>query len=819
MGFFDIIGQGISDFFSSIGNAIATAFSNLIGKLLYYITKGLMFIVGLLQQLFDVFSGATKVQYEEKYTYLTDVFFQNQQVKNVYWAIALLGIALAFMFTIIAVVRKMFDMGDKHQNQSMGTILGSACKSIFTMLILSFALTASLSITNLVINRIGYIFDHADSLSRQQEIHFTDEQFAAMGRVYTTIGNYSVNEAYNSRYNLNACFNEIRGDLNYLERQGVFDFVYASNESNADIVYWQDTLQTLVNATDTSRDVPMDKYNEGVSGALLKIMNVIKTNPKFYPRKDYESGYVSVESVGLDRVLFLSGTSSAANNSAYNKDPYLLDGVRGAFYVGEKSIYSIDDVKEAFDIGIGGISYIFIWVLAYFTIRNLLRCIFGCIMRIFNMVSLYIVAPLAIAPMPLDDGEKFRQWTMAMVIQVLGILGTIIPMRLIILFAPIIMMPNLVLFDNGVLNFFGKVLMIVGGLQAVEGFSSMITGILANNTSMASLNAGNAASAMGDQAFGLGKRVVGGTAGFAGGAAADITGLSWVNQKAGGLLSSVGGGMESLGQQGGVIGAIVNKARGGKSDAASGGKPDGSSGAGSNDNTSGGMQTNFGTGSNNNTDGGTPANLGSNTSSGTISDKNSAPKQEYKALEQQQINRRAEERFRENLLKQDPAAYDRKYGKERGANQTSAVEQAANNKQANQTPTDSKNYNYSDAVENFRQEKKTEAKAQNYMDSIGDLNRQIAKEKDPGTQSKLARSRSELLNMFKEDNPEEYQKFFDSGRAFRNDPNESGSTANRSQLKTPPPETIPKPIPKSDLRSTLDKDQSTTPENLRGNNN
>ena len=768
--FFTMIGNGISDFFSSIGNAIATALSNLVGMLMYYITKGLMFLVGLLQQLFDVFSGATKVQYEGEYTYLADVFFQNQQVQNIYWAVALLGIALVIMFTIISVVRKMFDLGDKHQNQSMGSILGSTFKSILTMLLLSFALNAALSITNVVINRIGYIFDHADSLSRQQEIHFTDEQFAAMGRVYTTIGNYSLNPSYDSRYNLNKCYNEVRGDLNYLERQGVFDFVYTTTENKEAVETWQSTLQQLVYATNTSQDVPMDKYNEEVSEALLKIMDVIKRNPKFYPLKDYENGYISVENVGLDRVLFLSGTSGAANNEVYNQDPYLLDGLRGAFYTGERSIYHIDEVKDAFNIGIGGISYIFIWVLAYFTIRNLLRCIFGCIMRIFNMVSLYIVAPFAIAPMPLDDGEKFRQWTMAMVIQVLGILGTIIPMRLIILFAPIIMLPELVLFDSGVLNFFGKVLLIVGGLQAVEGFSSMITGILANNTSMASLNAGNAASALGDQVFGIGTRAVGGAAGFAGGAAADVTGLSWVNQKAGGLLAAAGGKMESLGQQGGVIGAIVNKARGGKSDAASGGKPDGSSGAGSNDNTSGGMQTNFGTGSNNNTDGSTPANLGSNTSSGTISDKNSAPKQEYKALEQQQINRRAEERFRENLLKQDPAAYDRKYGKERGANQTSAVEQAANNKQANQTPTDPKNYNYSDAVENFRQEKKTEAKAQNYMDSIGDINRQIAEEKDPVTQSKLARSRSELLNMFKEDNPGEYQKFFDSGDAFRNAP-------------------------------------------------
>ena len=573
MDIFSAFGDGISDFFGSIVDAIATALGNLIGTLLYYITEGLMFLVGLLQQMFNVFSGATKVQYAGEFTYLTDVFFQHKKVTGVYWAVALLGITLVIMFTIIAVIRKMHDLSDKMQNRSMGALLGSMLKSIVIMLLLSFFLNAGLSLTNLVINRIGYIFSNSDSFSRQQEIHFTDEQLAAMGRVYTSIGNYSLNESYDSRYNLNDCFNEVRGDLDYLERQGVFDFVYETKDGGKEIATWQSTMQKLIYAANTSRDVPMDKYNEEVSEALLEIMEELRTNPKFYPLKDYQNKYVSVSEVSMDRVLFLSGTTSAANNEKYNEDPYLLDGLRGAFYTGEKSIYDIEEVKDAFNIGVGGISYIFIWVLAYFTLRNLLRCIFGCIMRIFNMVSLYLVAPLAIAPMPLDDGEKFKQWTMSIIIQALGILGSIIPMRLIILFAPIILMPDLVLFESAGLNFIAKVLMIVGGLEAVDGFGAMITGILANNAGMAAVNAGNQASALGDRAFGIGKAAVGAGAGIAGRvagvglrAAGSLTGLNYVGRKAGALVSKVPQLGEYLNENGGLIGAAVHALRGGASD-------------------------------------------------------------------------------------------------------------------------------------------------------------------------------------------------------------------------------------------------------------
>ena len=582
MGILDTIYDGIASIFYAILNPIIQALSNLIGTVLYYITKGLMFIVGLLHELFNVFSGSTKVLYREKYTYLSDVFFQNESVSNVYWALALLGIVLVIMFTLIAVIRKTFDLAGKQDNQSMGTLLGAMFKSIFIMLILSTALTAALDVTNLVINRIGYAFDHADSLSRQQEIHFTDEQLATMGRIYTTIGNYAINPSYDSRYNLNKCFNEIREDMNRLARQGVFDFVYVTKVNGKEVETWQSALQKLFYATNTSQNAPMDRYNEEVSKELIKIMDLLDSNASFYPLSDYKNVYKASDSVSLDKILFLSGTIGAANNPNYNENPHLLDGLRGAFYTGEKSIYSLDEVSEAFKIGVGGISYIFIWILAYFTIRNLLRCIFGCISRIFTMVSLYIMAPFAVAPLPLDNGEKFKQWTMAMVIQALGILGLIIPMRLILLFAPIIMSSDLVLFDSVVLNFVGKVLLIVGGLQGMSNLSGIITGILANNTSMAALQAGNSASAMGDKVFGMGTSAAKSAAGFAAGVAggtlgavSDVTGLSTVGSKLGEGISSVknkvGSGFQNMRNNYGAVGALVNKIKSGSGGASGSG--------------------------------------------------------------------------------------------------------------------------------------------------------------------------------------------------------------------------------------------------------
>lgn len=597
------ISGAMSSLADSIGDSITTAISNFVGKVMYYITSAFMWLVSVIQQLFDVFSGTTKVKYSGDDMYLLDVFFQNKTVSNVYWAITLLGVVFVIAFTLITVIRKGFDLNDKMQNRTMSTILTSMFKSIFGMLILSFALSAALNLTNLTINRISYIFDNADSFSQPQEIQFTDEQYATMARIYKTIGNYSLNPSYNSYYNLNSCYNDVREDLCYLEQQGVFDMVYVTTEMSesgkeVEVATWQSALQELVYAHDPEIELSLDIRHDEVSTALLNIMDTLRSDASFGALENYKNTYSVSNGVGLDRVLFLSGTTSAARNSKYNENPYLTDGLRGAFYTGEKSIYSFSDVSSAFDIGITGISYIFIWVLAYFTLRNLLRCIFSCIMRIFSMISLYIVAPLTIAATPLDDGEKFKQWMLNMVLQGLGVLGVIIPMRLIILFAPIILSPDLVLFQSVSLNFIAKVLLIVGGLEAVEGFSNMVTGILTNNSAMTAMHSHETANRMGDMAFdwgvgkakqaggaamgaaGMGLKGVGKVAGGAAGLAADATGATALGRKVAGAAAGAYQGVKNWGNsvrqswnsfadKGGLAGMAYNAAHKAPGDQAS----------------------------------------------------------------------------------------------------------------------------------------------------------------------------------------------------------------------------------------------------------
>lgn len=568
---FDDIGDffsDIGDFFvnlpSTIGNAIVDALNSFVGKILYYaIVKGMLSLVNATYRIFGVFAGLTKVDYDGSKDYLINVFFNNSIITNIYWMMACIGIAMMFFFAIVAVTKKTFDLYDKQRN-SLGEILKNCFKSIVATLLLSTILVAGVNGTNILMQSITYLFDNAEAIGQTTHIEFTEAQFASMARVINTIGNYSMNPSYENRYNINSCFNDIRPDLYDLQRQGVFDGYYdTEDESGGNISNWLTLLQKIVLSTDLSKDLSLDVYYDKVSASVGDAMKTIQANPEIQSIKEYSWAIKTVSNdITIDRALFLMGTSGAARSEKYNTNPSFFDALRGPFYNGDKNIYDIEDVSDAFNIGITGINYIIIALFAYLTIKYLIRAIVACSARIFNLIGLYIVAPPFIATMPLDDGEKFKQWTSAFIIQCFGIFGTVIPMRLMMTLMPIVFSDKLIIFGNGFLNMIAKGLLVLGGLISANRFGDVITGILANNASMQAIQAGNT-NGVADKVFGAGKALAAkgakmglSVAGGVGGAVAGATGLTALGNKIKGAGNSVSQGWNNFKNSGGVGGMI-----------------------------------------------------------------------------------------------------------------------------------------------------------------------------------------------------------------------------------------------------------------------
>lgn len=492
-GFFEDVGDAFTDIPDMIGDALKSAFEyvleNVFYRFFYLIVTGLCKLVGYLDQMFKVFSGQSAVKYDGEPTHLLDVFFNNHSINNIYWGFALLGIVLAFAAAMIAVARKMFDGRDKDQ-RSLGNILGSLAKSLLLIVSMNVIMAVLLTFTSLLMTQITYIFDYADALDQKESITFTDEQYAAMGRVLNTIANYSLSESSTSTYNVNTCFNEIRPDLYYLQRQGVFDFYYETVRDGKKIDTWQSVLQDIAHSANLRKDLYVDIYYEGVASSIKNAMNVLKTNRNLRPLKSYKREFQTKnETIPLDRFLFVLGTFDAAKNSDYNVNPELTDGLRSAYYYGYKDMYDFDVCKKDFSFAPGDYSYLLTLLIGIILLINLYYILFSCTVRIFLLLFLYIVGPLFFAVEPIDDGEKRKQWTQAFIVQLFSVYGTVITMRLVLIVIPIVLSSKLELFDSGFMNFLAKVVLVISCYMAAKKANGITTGILTGTGAFASAHA------------------------------------------------------------------------------------------------------------------------------------------------------------------------------------------------------------------------------------------------------------------------------------------------------------------------------------------
>ncbi|MBR6315520.1 MAG: hypothetical protein IKR58_00790, partial [Lachnospiraceae bacterium] len=569
------------------------------GHIKYLIAIALCGIVRALYRIFEIFAGISKVKYAGKEMKLLDVFFRNQTVTNAYMGMMLIGIAMAFGFAIISVIRKIFDLEGRNQ-LSMGSIIGNLVRSIFFMISLTLGMAIVLAFSDKLMEQIGYVFNNASVLHIEPERDYTDEELTVMAKCINTIGNYSLNPSYNSRYNINACYNEIRPDMEWLQKEGVFKYAYPRKDSDGNqINNWQNALQRIADAKSLTNEVKADVYDEQLSGAILEVMDIIKTDGDFKPLRHFSRKNSMTmkagSSVPIDRMCFLAGTMDAAVNEEYNKNPSLTDPLRGRFYLDnddggfDRSIYSYDDVLASFHIS--DIDFLYIWLTALFMAAELLAITGNCIARIFNVLFLYLIAPPFFATWPLDNGGKAKQWLTAFLIQNFSVFATVFSVRVVQIFIPIVTSADLVFWDwttmkgtwaqvnwAAPLNYLAKLLMIIVAFMTARKASGVVTGILADNAGMQAISASDSVgdAMRGIVGKGIGKAIggvkkgislaAGGGAGAAGGAGGGGGGEGGEGE------GGAGGGEDNKLPEKSSLGSVGSGGAGGGKEGAGGGK-------------------------------------------------------------------------------------------------------------------------------------------------------------------------------------------------------------------------------------------------------
>lgn len=125
-----------------------------LSSILYDVFRGLLRLIDIIQTSFMIFAGVTPVVYHEKSYSLVELFFTDSAVGTAFRGILILSLTLCFLFSIVAVIRKMADL-ESEQQRSLSMILTDTIKSILGFFILPVGCLAAIYLAGAVLTSVN----------------------------------------------------------------------------------------------------------------------------------------------------------------------------------------------------------------------------------------------------------------------------------------------------------------------------------------------------------------------------------------------------------------------------------------------------------------------------------------------------------------------------------------------------------------------------------------------------------------------------------------------------------------------------------------
>ncbi|MEG1687176.1 MAG: hypothetical protein RR276_04770 [Angelakisella sp.] len=249
----------------------------------------------------------------------------------------------------------------------------------------------------------------------------------------------------------------------------------------------------------------------------------------------------------LGTIIFLTGGLNAAKDEAYNKNPSFTDGLRMKYYNGTASYSNMEQLERDFDPAKFDIVTAVVSTLLMIII--LILSIFLFVGRIFEVIILYLVSPLFVSTMPIDDGAMYGKWRDLFVAKLFSGFGVVFTMKMFLTLVPLISGPSITLHTDPVINSILKMFIIIGGAWAAFKSQHLILQILHPEAAMA-------AQAQTAAIMGLVVGLATGGAGLAMSAAGAVTGKGGGGGGGGGKGGGGGGG-GGAGQAAKAVGSMV----------------------------------------------------------------------------------------------------------------------------------------------------------------------------------------------------------------------------------------------------------------------
>lgn len=456
-------------------------FSKLFAKLLFWLYE----MLDTIFEMFQVLSGVQGVETAdgESSRSLIEMFLESSAVTKAFFILVLLGIFVAAVSIVAAVVKNMVNLKGG-ERKSQGTIVGQGFGSIIITFVMAFMMIFGISASNAILKEVSKATSPSDGLT-----------------IATTLFDICVYKTYKFDYNdksnpMMTILTDSNG-VPILDSDGKLQYVEKKDAYGNTIYIYPPLL--------------------GDDGKQL-----------------YESGWY-----GIYDINFLSEQVKSFGWSGLSPDK--IFGVRQKdLFIFENKDYGYSAEPwvelESFNMFVAYLVVIIMLVAIIWSMLSLVK-------RIYDLVLLFIALPLVSATIPLDDGARFKQWRDSVISKVVLAYGVVFSINIFLLITPLLNDINFVSLGwSAFLENLFKAFMLIGGALSINGGQLLFARLLGTSAeegremahSARALMAGVAAA--GGLAKGAKNAVFGGTNKYGRQRKGLIPGVAGLGYKAGSKL-------------------------------------------------------------------------------------------------------------------------------------------------------------------------------------------------------------------------------------------------------------------------------------------
>ncbi len=456
-----------------------------IPKVLYFIVACLLSLMDLCQIGFRKLAGLDTItisgesyQGDTVYKIITDALFTGKYpaIQTVFWSLIALGIFMLFITSIIAIIRLEYAPDEKTGN-SKSRVVKNFFKAIFSFAIVPIACIFGMFLSNALVG----VIDQASSSSFYSGIQ-VEQYFQPHSEIIN--GNSEADEE-------DVPIGSITVDKYYMAYQ-IFGYTIPTSS--------QPFSGSIFKACAYGCNRIRNSENYYL---LMKEKNVLGLFNNIHSQKVA----ANVIDVGFSINAKLDGKYSLSKTLVedYFKDSSIPFAGWTYSGIGQLSKYNVSAVLYFYNLW--SFNYIIGFIALISIAKMYLNFLLYLMQRVFEVVGLFVISPISISLMPLDNGQALGTWRKTFISKFAVLVVMVLSLNLV---SPLIeICQQIVFFENlEILNYILLTFFIMAAFNAVDSLNKMFSSIIgAGDAYAAASEVGNKMT--GDLKAGVRKTVAG----------------------------------------------------------------------------------------------------------------------------------------------------------------------------------------------------------------------------------------------------------------------------------------------------------------------